>query len=203
VERALAHLEALLRSAVEEPGRRISELELLSDGERQQVVREWNATAVEYPRESSLQELFAAVAERFLEAPAVIGSDERLSYRELDERSTRLARELRNAGVGLEEKVGLCVERSAGAIVGILGILKAGGAYVPLDPSLPQERLDWMARDAGVRVVVTAGHPAGYALGIPTVETPHGASLQSGGRRTGLRTFSIRQGRQAGPRAWR
>ena len=89
------------------------------------------------------------------DAVAVVSADERLSYRALDARSSRLAHHLRALGVGPEVVVGLCLERSPEMVVGLLGILKAGGAYLPLDPDYPAERLAFMLEDARARVLVT------------------------------------------------
>ncbi|HEY6052048.1 MAG TPA: amino acid adenylation domain-containing protein, partial [Thermoanaerobaculia bacterium] len=85
---------------------------------------------------------------------AVVYGERRLSYRDLNARANRLARQLVRLGVGPEIPVGICVERSAEMIVGLLAILKAGGAYVPLDPSYPPDRLAFMLRDSGVRVLL-------------------------------------------------
>ena len=82
--------------------------------------------------------------EKTPDAIAVVFADQRLTYRELNQRANQLAHYLRKLGVGPEVLVGVCVERSMEMIVGILGILKAGGAYVPLDPSYPDERLAFM-----------------------------------------------------------
>ncbi len=155
VERMLGHYERLLSGVVAEPDRRLSELSLLGEEERRRVVVEWNRTGREYPGEAGLGELFRAQAERSPDAVAVVYGEERLSYRELEVRSNQLARHLRGLGVGPESRVGLCVERSAGLVVGMLGIVKAGGAYLPLDPSYPTERLGFMLRDGEVEVVVT------------------------------------------------
>jgi amino acid adenylation domain-containing protein/non-ribosomal peptide synthase protein (TIGR01720 family) len=84
-----------------------------------------------------------------------VSGEQRLTYRELNERSNKLARHLRQLGVGPEVLVGICVERSAEMLVVLLGILKAGGAYVPLDTSYPQERLAFLLDDARVEVLVT------------------------------------------------
>ena len=89
------------------------------------------------------------------DATAVVFEDERLSYRELDARSSRLAHHLRALGVGPEVVVGLCVERSPEMLIGLLGILKAGGAYLPLDPDYPPERLAFMLADARAPVLLT------------------------------------------------
>ncbi len=78
-----------------------------------------------------------------------------LTYAELNERANRLAHHLRSAGVGPETRVGICLHRSAGAIVALLATLKAGGAYVPLDPEYPPVRLAFMGGDAAVGVVIT------------------------------------------------
>ena len=102
-----------------------------------------------------MPELFAAQVARTPEADAVVFEDERLSYGELDARSSQLAHHLRALGVGPEVVVGLCIERSLAMLVGLLGILKAGGAYLPLDPDYPPERLAFMLADAGAPVLLT------------------------------------------------
>ena len=84
--------------------------------------------------------------------------DQRLTYAELDEQTNQLARYLRDHGVGPDDLVGLCVNRSIAMVVGILGILKAGGAYLPLDPDYPEERLAYMVTDAKPRLVLTQEH---------------------------------------------
>ena len=96
---------------------------------------------------------------------ALVDADRSLTWRQLDERSTHLANELRALGVGLESPVGLCVPSSAAMVVGALGILKAGGAYLPLDRAQPDERLESIVRDAGVSVLVTDERGARWATG--------------------------------------
>lgn len=93
-------------------------------------------------------------------ALALVTPDETLTYRELDKRSTRLARRLAAHGVGPDSAVGICLDRSAELIVSLLGTLKAGGAYVPLDPQYPPARLEYMARDAGLKLLVTTAELA-------------------------------------------
>ena len=138
VERLLGGFRRLLQGAIEAPGTRISELPLLSEAERRQVVLEWNRTATDSPREATIHGLFEEQAARRPDAVAVVFGEEALTYGELDLRAGRLARRLRERGVGPETPVGLSAERSADLIVAILGILKAGGAYVPLDPGDPR-----------------------------------------------------------------
>jgi amino acid adenylation domain-containing protein/FkbM family methyltransferase len=151
-----SHFETLLESAIADPRQRISRLKMLRDDERHRIVTGLNETAVEYPRESGLHELFEAQAARTPGATALACNDERLSYEELNERANQLAHYLRALGVGPETLVGICLERSLEMVIGLLGILKAGAAYVPLDPCYPQERLSLMIEEAEMRVVLTA-----------------------------------------------
>ncbi|HVR99673.1 MAG TPA: condensation domain-containing protein, partial [Thermoanaerobaculia bacterium] len=153
--RLAARFEALLSEVVEAPGLPLSELPWLPPAERQQALLEWNDTRSGYPRESSLPELFAAVARSFPGDPAIVaGETEVWSYRRLDDASNRLARRLRSLGVGLETAVAISMERSPELVVGILAILKAGGVYVPLDADYPDERLAFMLADTGAEVVL-------------------------------------------------
>ncbi|HEU0078654.1 MAG TPA: AMP-binding protein, partial [Longimicrobiaceae bacterium] len=104
--------------------------------------------------ERCVHELFADHAARIPDAPAVLAGETVLTYAELDRRADRLARVLRDAGVGPETTVALGVERTPELVVGVLGIWKAGGAYVPLDPQYPDERLRLVREDAGAAVLL-------------------------------------------------
>jgi len=154
IARMAEHIRTLLDGIAADPDRRLSELPLLTEAERHQVLVDWNSTAAPIPQ-ATLPELFAAQAARTPDAVAVTCADEELTYAALDHRADRLARRLRELGVGPDVLVGLYVERSPEMVVGLLGILKAGGAYVPLDPSFPAERLAFMAADAALPVLVT------------------------------------------------
>jgi len=157
VERLVLHFERLLTGVVGSPESGIWELPLLGEGERQQLLREWNDSGYAHVEGQCLHWPFEAQVERTPERVAVVCGAERLSYRELEERSNQVAHALISRGVGPEVLVGLCVERSLEMVVGLFGILKAGGAYVPLDPEYPPDRLQHMLQDARVSVVVTQG----------------------------------------------
>jgi amino acid adenylation domain-containing protein len=116
---------------------------------------EQNRTEVDYPRHSTIAELFAKQAARTPDANAVLARDRALSYRELDESSNRLAHHLKSLGVKPETLVGVAMERSVSLVVSLLAILKAGAAYVPLDPSYPSDRLSWIIEDSGMSVLLT------------------------------------------------
>jgi amino acid adenylation domain-containing protein/FkbM family methyltransferase len=155
IRRMFRHYEALLAAAVESPDASVAALPLLSEGELRELLVEWNRTATDYPRHLCLHQLFEAQAARTPAAAAVVCGGVSLSYKELNERANRLARRLRGLGVRAESRVGVCLGRSAETLVALLGVMKAGGAYVPLDPQYPQERLAFMAHDAGLKVLIT------------------------------------------------
>ena len=117
-------------------------------------------------RDELLHELFEASVDRAPDAVAVVCGGARLSYRELDERSNRLARALRARGVGREDRVAILLPRSERIYEAILGVLKAGGAYVPIDPSTPAERTAFILADSGAKVLISAGELAD-ALDFP------------------------------------
>ncbi|HEY0726767.1 MAG TPA: amino acid adenylation domain-containing protein [Pyrinomonadaceae bacterium] len=160
IERMTKHLENILESVVVDPTQRLSDLPVLSENEKRQLLVEWNATAVEYPADRCIHELFEAQAERTPDDVAVLFENDRLTYRELNEQANRLARYLRKAGVENGDLVALFTSRSPRMIVALLGILKAGAAYVPLDERYPAERLEFMLRDSAARVLLTEEHLA-------------------------------------------
>lgn len=159
--RMLDHFETLLRHAAEAPEQLVSRLPLLTNAERQQLLREWNDTHITYPHQATcLHHLFELQVERTPLAVAIIDEDKELTYDELNRRANQLAHYLRELGVGPEVLVGLRMERSIELVIGILGILKAGGAYLPLDPSYPPERLQFMIEDAKPAVILTPEGPS-------------------------------------------
>jgi amino acid adenylation domain-containing protein len=160
ITRMLNHYRQVLQAVVTNPRERLSELRLLTETERRQIVTEWNDTAVQWPgaeeaKIGMLHELFEQQVERTPAAIALTFEDQDLTYAELNARANQLAHHLRLLGVGPETQVGVMMERSLELVISLLAILKAGGAYVPFDPSYPEERLAFMLNDAGVRVLLT------------------------------------------------
>ena len=158
------HFRTLLEAAVAEPDRRISDLPLLTEEERRQVLVEWNATERSYP-ETTIHRLIEAQVRRTPDAVALTFEGRTMGYGELNRRSNQLARHLRGLGVGPDTLVGLCIERSFEMVVGLLGILKSGGAYVPVDPGYPPERQSYMIEDSRAPVLLTQANLAGGLAG--------------------------------------
>ncbi|WP_240930238.1 non-ribosomal peptide synthetase, partial [Streptomyces coryli] len=154
--RALAdRLVRVLEQVAARPDARVSEIDVMEAAERSLVVDAWNDTAQPVPT-GSLVELFEAQAARSPGAVAVRYEAEALSYTELEVRANRLARYLRDCGVGRESRVGLRLPRGVDMVVAILAVWKAGAAYVPLDPDYPADRLDFMVADSGAELVLDA-----------------------------------------------
>jgi amino acid adenylation domain-containing protein len=157
IARMVSHFGRLLDEIVASPHRSISSIPLLSESEYNQLCFEWNETTADYPCDRGIHRLFEAQVERAPDAIAVACADGRLTYRELNSRSNRLARYLRRAGLRPEEPVGILIERDIVTIVSILAVLKAGGAYVPLDPDYPAPRLSVLVNDTGLRTILYHG----------------------------------------------
>ncbi|MGH9899603.1 MAG: non-ribosomal peptide synthetase, partial [Pyrinomonadaceae bacterium] len=157
IHQMLQHFTLLLEAIVNNPEERVSHLRYLNAEEQEQVLRQWNQTATEYPQQC-IHELFEEQAEQTPEAIAVVYQGEQVTYRELNERANQLGHYLRGRGVGPEVIVGVMMERSVEMVVALLGILKAGGAYLPLDPQYPLARLSLMIEETAPPVILTQAH---------------------------------------------
>ncbi len=153
IRRLLSHFQTLLENLSADPEALVSRVSLLSPAERNQILIDWNDTDASAATES-VQKRFEAQVQRTPDAAAVIFEGQTLSYRELNSRANQLAHYLRRLGVGADEKVGVCFDRSLEMVIGVLGVVKAGGAYVPLDPEYPRERLQFMLNDARCSVLL-------------------------------------------------
>ncbi len=148
------HFENLLRAALSDPSRPVSELDLLDPKETRRLLETWNGPSADYPKQSTVAETFQAAATTHADQVAVRYGSESLTYSQLNRRANRVAHFLAERGVGPDVRVALCLERSLETVVCILGILKAGGAYVPLDPAYPKERLAFMMRDTAAPILL-------------------------------------------------
>ncbi|MBI3244199.1 MAG: amino acid adenylation domain-containing protein [Chloroflexi bacterium] len=155
IARLAGHFRTLLEGIAADPDRPLSDLPLLAESERHQLLAAWNDTAADYLKDLCVHQLFESQVERTPDSVAVVFEDRSLTYRELNERANQLAGHLSGLGVKPGVLVGICVERSLDMMIGLLGVLKAGGAYVPLDPAYPKERLAFMLADSQASVLVT------------------------------------------------
>ena len=155
IERLAGHWRNLLAAIVANPQCAVGELEMLAAHEVETTLYGLNATQQTYPGPECVHWHIEAQAAATPQACALVFGPQRLSYQALNQRANRLARQLRELGVGPEVRVGVACERSLELVIGLLAILKAGGAYVPLDPEYPAERLAYLFEDSGISLLLT------------------------------------------------
>ncbi|MCP4155905.1 MAG: AMP-binding protein, partial [bacterium] len=170
IERFVFFFKQIVFSILSDPGKKISEIEMMSGEEKKKILFDFNGTEVGYLENKTIHELFEEQVERTPDHVALAGQsaacgtqyeDEAysmhcvLTYNELNEKSNRLAHLLHTKNVKPDTIVGIMMERSVEMIIGILGILKAGSAYLPIDPHYPGERINYMLTDSGAKALVT------------------------------------------------
>jgi len=155
ITRMIDHFLVIIDGIVANPQQPVKDLPILRDTELKRIVRNWNNTRTEYPREKCVHEIFEEQARGKPDNIAIENNNEKLTYRELNYRANQLANYLRDLGVGPEVMVGICMERSFNLVIGLLGILKAGSAYVPIDPEYPQKRTELMLEETKAKVLVS------------------------------------------------
>ncbi|VVP79828.1 Linear gramicidin synthase subunit B [Pseudomonas fluorescens] len=153
IARMAEHWQQLLRGLLDNPQQRLAELPMLAAAEQQVLIGQLQG-GPDVEHDHTLHGLFAAQVRRTPDARALTYAGQHLTYAELDQQANRLARALRERGVGPQVRVGLAVERSLDMVVALLAILKAGGAYVPLDPEYPLDRLHYMIADSRIGLLL-------------------------------------------------
>ncbi|MCX6584831.1 MAG: amino acid adenylation domain-containing protein [Candidatus Aminicenantes bacterium] len=169
IARLIKHFLNIFHEVTENPGLLLSNIQVISESEREQLLYVFNDTAVEFPVDKTIPQLFEEQVKMSPDHIALVGAAPRgcpvccpvqLTYRELDENAGRMACVLNEKGIRADNIVGIIADRSIDTIKGILGILKSGGAYLPIDPDYPQERIDYMLKDSGAKLLVSTDNLA-------------------------------------------
>ena len=155
IETMINSIIAIVEDAIEHPHKKIIDLEMLSAEEKQRVLCDFNDTAVPYPKDQCIHELFETQAEKTPDKVAVVAADKSLSYRELNEQANRIAHSLIEKGIGRGDIVGLMLPRKSYLLSALFGILKTGAAYLPIDPDHPEDRIKYMLSDSGAKLCIT------------------------------------------------
>lgn len=155
ITRMLNHYQTLLEAIASNPDQKIADLPMMTEAERHQVVVAWNETRSVYDPDQCVHRLFEAQATRTPFNIAIVDNEQSLTYGELNRRANQLARYLKRAGAGPDQRIGICIERSLNMVIAVLGVIKAGAAYVPLDPYYPRKRLSFYLNDSQVSLVLT------------------------------------------------
>jgi surfactin family lipopeptide synthetase A len=149
------HYLTLLEQVITHPTLKISEINLLTESEKDLVLNTFNNNSKIYPVEQTLHHLFEQQVEKTPEQVAVVSEEIELTYQQLNERANQLAHLLQNLGVKSGEFVGIFQQRNPEFLTAILAILKVGAVYVPMDSSYPPARIQYMLSQSEVRVVIT------------------------------------------------
>ncbi|MEO7583966.1 MAG: non-ribosomal peptide synthase/polyketide synthase [Ferruginibacter sp.] len=150
------HFENVLIQLVQKGEGRLQDIELLTPDEKQQLLIGFSGPVQSFSPGKSIITLVEEQAARKPHNIAVVMDDEKLTFRELNERANQLAHYLKTMGVTKDALVPVCIERSVQMIVGMLGILKAGGAYVPVDPEYPADRILYTIEDTGAKLIISS-----------------------------------------------
>ena len=166
--RILSHYIEVLKQITTNTEKKLSEVEAVTEEEREQILGKFNDTAAEYPKNKTVVELFEEQVAKTPNNVAVVYEGTELTYAELNAKANQLGRKLRECGVKPDDFVAIMAERSLEMIVGIYGILKAGGAYVPIDPTYPEDRKQFMIEDCTPKAVLVYG--AEIETDVPVID---------------------------------
>lgn len=170
IKKLTVHYENILRQMIENPSQKIMDLEMINKDEKERVLKDFNGKEFSYPSEKTIHRLIEEASHRSPEAEAVVCQNKSITYRELNEKSGKLASYLIKKGVKKGDIVAVYSSRRVELIVALLGIMKAGGAYLPIDPKLPCERIRFMLNDSDVSIVLTDKSDLSLAQGITAVD---------------------------------
>jgi amino acid adenylation domain-containing protein len=155
IQRLARHFEILLWQLIKSPERPISELDILDEVTRNDLIFKFNATDTRYRRSARIEEMFEEQVERAPDRVALVEGDSQITYRELNAKANALATLLVREGLNQDRPVGIYMQRSIDVVVALLAALKANTPYVPLDILNPSHRLKLLLDDAACEVILT------------------------------------------------
>jgi amino acid adenylation domain-containing protein len=161
IQRIVDKFTVLLQQVLFNLDLRLSNVEILTGEEKEQLLITFNNTEVEYPHVKTVHQLFAEQASRTPDSIVIVGRDEgnedplQLTYRKLNKRSDQLAELLRKRGIEPDNIVPIMAVSSIEIVAGLLGILKAGGAFLPIDRYYPQDRIEYMLIDSKAKILLS------------------------------------------------
>jgi amino acid adenylation domain-containing protein len=155
VEMMGKHYINILKNMSSNYNKKLYEVDMISEEEKNIILYNFNDTKSKYHIERTIQALFEEQVQKTPEGIAVVCENQKLSYRELNEKANSLARYLIEQGVKQESLVGIMLDKSLYMVIGVIGILKAGAAYVPIDPSYPKQRKEYMIKDSNIKLLLT------------------------------------------------
>ncbi|MDQ1351528.1 MAG: hypothetical protein QG657_1832, partial [Acidobacteriota bacterium] len=155
VSRFAGHFLCLLASALENPGTRVADISILTEQEQEQLLVSFNDNKTGSAGDKTIVQFLQEQGEKIPDRVNLCCQAEHITYRELNRRVEVLAKVLRDSGVREERTVGILQARSPRLVESILAVWQAGGAYIPIDPDYPLERIEYMLKDSGAKLLVT------------------------------------------------
>jgi amino acid adenylation domain-containing protein/thioester reductase-like protein len=149
------HMIRLLWHAIDNPEKKVCNLDMVSESERHKILYEFNNTKTDYHKDKTVYELFEEQVLKTPTAVALTYEDQSMTYEELNNKVNQLASFLREKNVQPNDIVGIMTNRSFEMIIGIYSIIKAGGAYLPIDPNYPEDRIKYMLEDSKANILLT------------------------------------------------
>lgn len=150
-----SHYLTLLKDIFENTDKKISDLSILSDKEKDIIINKFNNTKLEYDKAKTISELFEEQVQITPNKTAIVFENKKLTYTQLNEKANQLANFLRLKNIKPNDIVGIMLPRSLDLLIAILGVLKSGGCYIPIDPTYPQQRIEYMLQNSNAKFVIT------------------------------------------------
>ncbi|MCP5104082.1 MAG: amino acid adenylation domain-containing protein, partial [bacterium] len=157
IQRFAGYFKKILSLVLEEPGKKIADIEIISPEEKNKILYEFNDTKIDYPSDKTIHGLFEDQAEKTPHKVALVYSADRshMTYDQLNKKSGQAANVFKEKGLQPGGIVAVMLNRSIEMAVGIFGILKAGCAYLPIAPDYPRDRIEYMLADSDAKVVLS------------------------------------------------
>lgn len=167
MERLINHYIVLMDEMASDPDKTLDQYQIADDQEKHQILELFNDTAVQYPADITVEQLFEQQVQKTPDNIAVVYQERAITYQELNQKINQVAYQLRDLGIRPDDFVVIMAKRSIEMIIGIFAIVKAGGAYVPIDPSYPQNRIDYILADCKPKAILQA-----YTAKIENTDIP-------------------------------
>lgn len=153
-----ARILNMINQVLENTSILLKNIEIVTPDEKEEILYKFNNTKMDYPKDKTIVQLFEEQVEKTPDNIAVVFEDQKLTYRELNEKANSLAYHLREIGIQRNDLVGIMVNRSLEMLIAIIGVLKSGGAYIPIDPTYPKDRIEYMLNNSNSKLVLTQKH---------------------------------------------
>jgi amino acid adenylation domain-containing protein len=158
IVRMAAHFNNLIEGSILEQNTKLTIMPLLSELEKHKLLIEWNSSKPDYPRNSSIPQLFNEQVKLNPNSTALIFEGKNITYKELNFRANKIANYLMQLNIKRDQLVAIYLNRTPDLIATFLGVLKAGGAYVPIDLSYPRERIEYILEDSQASFFITTSN---------------------------------------------